>query len=281
MGATEIPAGKGQGYGSSRPTRASGAPSAHGSKSALRAADLGLELSDAALEALATVPLRAAMDLLDDVAVKGNGKGKGGIRNPSGYVIKACNVMNYEQEDDYGYAPICPAAKGGHKGANNLDIQTRVVELNRIGNWDGEKIDVEAMMVLKELPPHRAHELLDSLESKAHIKNPSNYIACAVSRMHSVVADVSRKRPWSSEGYIPLSAELGRRLSDMGVELTDEAASTLAAQNLEDANELLDQFSSKLGMIKDPSKYLMAACNRGITTFPQDEGYRAAKWQRT
>lgn len=272
--------GKGPGTGPPSGRAPAVAVSGFGGKSAARAADLGIELSEPALDALSGFPLRDALDLLETIAAKGSGKG--GIRNPSGYIITAAqNFMSRPQ------APEVLDQRGRGKGQQALqagpsqlaDIDARVVELNRRGTLV-EKIDVEALIRLKTLSPGQAHELLDAVEGKGAgkgIRNPSNYIAAAVARMvpdAPEVLMVPKKRPrdWQELPEGPArrsgggSSALAARAKELGLQLDAQALEALAAQPQKQALYLLDQVCGNFEKIKNPSKYIAAACARGIET---------------
>jgi len=274
-------------------------PVSYGGKTAQRAEELGLELSEEASAALASVPLRDAMDLLDSIQSKGTGKG--GVRNPSNYIIVGVDNMTRGQPaiSDKGYGKGKEAPWGGSRG-----VEDRVLELNRSGGLN-EKIDVEALMALKRLPAAEAHEMLDAIETKGagkgNIRSPSNYISAAVARMDGAPMGkgeaAPRKRPraeyeeppWQSrtprgEGGKGGGGGSGRshsravleRVRQHGLALDPEALDALSAAPEDSALYLLDQVSDQFDKIKNPSKYVLSACARGIN---EDED-RAAKRRR-
>mmetsp|Transcript_22113 Transcript_22113/g.55334 ORF Transcript_22113/g.55334 Transcript_22113/m.55334 type:complete len:570 (-) Transcript_22113:61-1770(-) len=251
-----------------------------GGRSAARAAELGIELSDPALDALATIPLRDAYELLESLAGKGPGGGKGGIRNPSGWVVSAVHKMGAAEQPppSASKGDNGRGSKGGGAGKGQGSIEDRIMGLNRSGLWNGEKIDVEALMALKRVPTWQAHELLDACEAKGAgkggIKNPSNYIGAAVARIGSgggggaaaAPLEAPRKRPRQEyearggAGHGPVA----QKARELRLDLDLEALDRLAAQPIGDAMELLEQVSANFDKIKNPSKYISAACDRGI-----------------
>merc|ERR1719356_623810 len=90
------------------------------------------------------------------------------------------------------------------RGARVAPTEARIMELNRSGLWGGEKIDVEALLMLKSLPLRDAQELLDTVEAKGKgkgsVRNPSNYLMSAVRKMGA-----GSKRPLGSDAPRPSS----------------------------------------------------------------------------
>lgn len=144
-----------------------------GARSTSRATALGLYLEDNALDALANVPLTAAFNLLDSVTAKGVGKGKGGIRNPSAYIVSACAkilsnppVRNIQ---DYYSSP-------GNRSAARAA-------------WLGVDINDAALAALSAVPLRAAKDLLDQVYEQYagngdFIRNPSRYVIRACERIN-------------------------------------------------------------------------------------------------
>lgn len=161
------------------------------------AEELGLELDQAALDALASVPLREALDLVESVAAKGVGSGRGEVRNPSSYISTSVQKLhNAGAGVEHGVVEREVVARP--RRANSTEA--RVLELNGLGLWGGEKIDVEALFALKALPLAEAQGLLDTLEAKGsgkggvNVRNPSKYILAAISKGDGGSASATRKR---------------------------------------------------------------------------------------
>jgi len=261
-----IVGGKGKGPGAIGGRAGAPMTGSPGNKSAERAASLGIELSEEAIAALGAVPLRDAFSLLDSMG------GKGRIRDPSAYVIGAVGKM--------GSGAGVPAPSRSRQGTGGYSsVEQRVIDLNRSGMWGGEKIDVEAMLALKRLSERDAQDLLDSLESKGRgkggstVKNPSNYIGAAVSR---ILGDSgpARKRPRYEEdhhesrrgggGGARESGRIASHARRVGLHLDREALDALEAQREDDAMHMLEQVAELGSTIKNPSKYIVSACARGL-----------------
>jgi len=300
-----LPPAREQSWEEPRPSRAIGSapprmalPPAHslatpGNKSADRAAEHGIELTEEAQAALGSIPLRDALDLLDEMAVKG-----GKIRNQPAYIVSTVAKMakggkgeprRAAASEPYptsskgakgGASKGGKGGKGGGKGSSAATgVEARVLELNRQGLWESQ-IDVEALVILKSLAPSHAHELLDSLEAKGRsgkgaIRNPSNYIGAAAARSKGDRGggggkDEGRKRPRPADhearyDHGPRGGRGGAvesRAQEMS--LTGEAINALERQHEDDAMQLLDQVVDNMDKIKNVSKYIVGACARGL-----------------
>mmetsp|Transcript_88596 Transcript_88596/g.247833 ORF Transcript_88596/g.247833 Transcript_88596/m.247833 type:complete len:586 (+) Transcript_88596:69-1826(+) len=250
-----------------------------GSRSAARAAEHGLDLEDSALEALANVPLGDALNLLDDMAAKGAGKG-GGIRNPSAYVISACAKMNSappaigkgKGPGPGGHTPSRPALVAPSYSNRSAD---RAAEL-------GIHLNDEAISALGAIALRDAYSLLEDMagKGKGAIRNPSAYVIGAVNKMTGGGGGGGGS-DWGSrnivgKGRAPAhGASLEQRIIDLnrsgiwgGEKIDVEAMMALKRLSDGEAHDLLDSLEAKgggsRGGVRNPSNYIGAAVNRMV-----------------
>lgn len=150
-----------------------------------RLRDSGVDLDDAAKQALSSLPADHAVEMLAHVA-----EHAGHLRNPSNYIVTT--VARGFQSRSGGGSGKGGGSAGSFVGGVNphliphdvTPLERRVLQLNTGALANGQEIDFLTYLALRCTDNWTAAELLDSLEAKATvISSPCNYIQAAVSKM--------------------------------------------------------------------------------------------------
>jgi len=125
-------------------------------------------LDEGATRLLRSLPTQTQQDVLGRLMMQE------GVKNPSGWVVKACLAA--------GASPNTPAAGGGGRGGGVIletlysDFDPQVSSLLHSGPQGSIVLDSGAQNLLKSLPVETQIELSSQLISQAEIKNPSGWV---------------------------------------------------------------------------------------------------------
>jgi len=199
-----------------------------GDRAAERAAELGLHLQSESLNELSSVPLASALELVEKIASKGGGKG--GIRNPTGYISSACAKI-----------------RDGEVVGKGTKSATHAAEL-------GINLDEDALRALSELQLSVACALLDSIASKGSgrgkVRDPSAFV---LSACRGIQHD---RRDGGGAG-----SKSAARAVELGLNLSSDAKEALASLRLNEALALVEEVAGK-GGVRNPSGYIIKACGK-------------------
>lgn len=261
------------------PSAAALAPGASSDMLQLRAQELGLTLSNEAINALATMPQEHSDELMEFVAEK-----RQELRDPSNYIAStvARGFKSRRMGGGVGVASAPWASGGRQQGAQDIAHAMQRCQALAID------IDEMARLALSTLPPSHAVELLDHVfENHTNLRNVSSYISRTISRGF-VSRNVSSP---SSNGYISKGSSKGggsshanlatslmphdiTALEGRVLNYNSNAAHTgrmlidmptyLALRCVPDwhAAELLDTLEAKVGQIQSPCNYIQAAVTK-------------------
>jgi len=218
-----------------------------GSKSSAKARELNIDLDDRALDALASVQLREAYEMLQIIDEKG--RGRNGIANPSAYVMKA--VTNILADEDQGKGGRGDkggdkGGKGGGKGGKQGKSAARAEEM-------GLDLSDEALDALRAVALGEAYEILDDIDrkgvGKGGVRNPSYYIIASVNKRLNSEETYSEPRvPHHVSDYAPPRKGGGKsaaHAAKLGIDLESGAIDALAGMSLRDAKDLIEQVAAK------------------------------------
>uniref|UniRef100_A0A7S4RER9 Uncharacterized protein n=1 Tax=Alexandrium monilatum TaxID=311494 RepID=A0A7S4RER9_9DINO len=201
-----------------------------------RIRELALNLSGEAVQALKSLPLDHAFELLDQVDYKVSG---GHIKNPSNYV---CATVSR------GYVP---QAEGGAMTAS----------IARAGAAPGEGPQGQHAIGQPPLPGHPVagqSSFVMAPRKRGFDSGPPAAFEMDGDYTHFTTRGMD-------EAADRLGATRGmRRVQEAGLSLSDEAVQALMHLQAEHASELLETVADKHNTLRDPSNYIVATVARGF-----------------
>mmetsp|Transcript_93289 Transcript_93289/g.216859 ORF Transcript_93289/g.216859 Transcript_93289/m.216859 type:complete len:443 (-) Transcript_93289:74-1402(-) len=240
----------------------------------VRAQDLGLVLSNDAVQSLAGLPAEHASELLEFVLEK-----HGELRDPSNYIASTVARGFKSRRGSLPTLPVTSTASTSEAVAKGL---LRVQEA-------GVDIDDMAKQALASLPPEHALEMLEYVaENHGYLRNPSNYISSTVARgfvprrsgglsavpggkgSGAVVSGAAGGGGAVNPGMVPVDVtSLERRVLQVNSQSLPagqqiDFATYLALRCVPQwqATELLDSLEAKSTIISSPCNYLQAAVSK-------------------
>jgi hypothetical protein len=195
------------------------------------------QLDEKALEWLRKVDVGRAIEIIDELAAKDN------VRNPSAFVSKAASNF--------------PMKRG--RAGDVDDILARYTDIR-------DSLDDNAVSKLREANPARAVEIIEEVASKEEIRNPSAFIAKALSTHplpRGASGAIANAEPVSLEPSREVEEALARLL-DSGSTLDDRALSAMRLADADRALEIVDDLVAKGAEVRNPSAFV----SRALKDFP-------------
>jgi len=239
-----------------------------------KAQQVGLTLTNEALQALSGLPPEHAAELLEFVLEKSHE-----LRDPSNYVVSTVARGFQSRKSRFG-PPNHASSVAASSGTGFSPMSNEVAQgLQRLQEF-GIQLDESAKQALSTLPPEHASEMLEYLvENRGNLRSPSNYVSSTVAR-----GFVSRAQRLAAKGgdkgsgkgsagvnpsIVPADASaLERRCLHINGNLASEQRidfpTYLALRCLPQwqAGEVLDTLEARLGAVGNVCNYVQATVSK-------------------
>eukprot|EP00933_Yihiella_yeosuensis_P040356 TRINITY_DN34645_c0_g1_i1.p1 TRINITY_DN34645_c0_g1~~TRINITY_DN34645_c0_g1_i1.p1 ORF type:complete len:392 (-),score=120.00 TRINITY_DN34645_c0_g1_i1:139-1314(-) len=246
-----------------------------------KAEQVGLQLTDEAVQSLLRLPAAHASELLEVVATKST---TAGLKDPSNYVI-ATIARGYQPRgaggpamggfgggfgggDMFGGQPA--GGKGSGVGRQSglippdcTQVESAVLELNEADYFGGQPLSVSTMLTLRCIPQNQAMEMLNSLAAKGMgkgakgIRDVNSYLQAAVAK---IVREGGGKGTMAGGKGADKKNFTGnqskQKAASLGLTLTDETMAIIARMPLKSANSLMEKAAIAQGQGQDANLFI-------------------------
>lgn len=210
-----------------------------------------IALDDTALNRLYSADLDRAIEIVQDMAAKGN------VRNPSAFVSQALTAFP-------------------KKRSNPMDLEQALARRPAIA----QALDARALQQLREADPARAVEIIEDVAASATVRNPSAFIAKALTT-HPLKRGIEEVAGAPAQSLPPLAnpkrfrdnaAVGGAAVQGLGHNhmLDEQAQKRLNEADPDRAAEVLQELNDKGAEIRNPSAFVAKA----LTQYPHFRGRR-------